>query len=62
VATEVLEFGKQFHEAVLEPELYKSKLASGDSLYTLFRYRISEMAKSARENALLKILLNDPML
>lgn len=60
VAAETLEFGRQLHEAILEPEVYQRNLTVGDSLYWLFKYRISEMAKSARNNALLKLFLNDP--
>ncbi len=48
---ETLEFGQQLHAAILEPELYAPGIG---------HEKINEMVKSAKRNALLMLMLNDP--
>ncbi len=69
VKKETLDFGKQFHEAILEPEKYKLKLEAAMAMpykspehdsYKANRFKIASMAQAARKNAILMNLLNQP--
>jgi hypothetical protein len=55
-----LEFGKQLHEAVLEPEKYAYKLSINAPFYQEYKDKVKGMAASARGNLLLKFLLDNP--
>jgi len=63
VKRETLEFGRQLHEAVFEPEVYNFKLSQPLQFpqYQTHRHKVATMAKSARNNALLKYLLDNPL-
>ena len=50
---DTLKFGQQLHAAILEPWAYVSDPKS--------KHKIEEMVKSARRNALLMLMLNDPL-
>jgi hypothetical protein len=56
---DAFEFGRQFHEAVLEPEKYKLNLLLHKS-YDEYKWTIREMVKSVKKNALLTKFLSDP--
>jgi hypothetical protein len=56
VSEDTLEFGRQFHEAILEPEKYRSRITEPGYIKNIFR--IKEMVKVARENVIIKMALN----
>jgi hypothetical protein len=69
---ETLEFGKQFHESVLEPHKYNDFLSlalenqhngagTWVEWYIKNRHKVAAMSKSALNNALLKFLIDSPL-
>lgn len=56
-----LEFGKQLHESVLEPEKYFFNLASDKSFYKKYKDKVSAMTAGARGNLLVSFFLNNPL-
>lgn len=54
---ETLDFGKQLHEAVLEPEKYEKNLLLFPDDYEKNKYKIKTMADAARSNAILAGML-----
>lgn len=54
---ETLDFGRQLHEACLEPEVYNSKLGLPNYIKNV--HKIDSMAKAVRNNAVFKIFLDD---
>jgi hypothetical protein len=59
VSQKALDFGKQFHQAALQPEEYQKILLS-DQSYKDNRHKIHEMVKALNENSLFVDLLNAP--
>ncbi len=57
---EAFEFGKQFHEAVLEPDKYETNLKVNPK-YEEFKFKIAAMKRAALENSILSSALNDPL-
>jgi hypothetical protein len=56
---EALDFGKQFHQAVLEPEKYSEALKT-DPSYKKNEHKIKEMVKACMDNSFLCELLSAP--
>lgn len=54
---DALDFGKQFHEVVLEPEKYEENLKN-DPSYQKHKHKIAEMKKAAMQNPVLSIALS----
>lgn len=55
---ETLEFGRQLHQAILEPRKYAMQLACNPD-YKANRHKIANMAKAAHGNAILDLYLKD---
>lgn len=55
---DTLDFGSQLHEAILEYQVYLSKIMLPE--YQANKHKVLEMTKSAIKNSLLALFLNDP--
>lgn len=58
VKKETLEFGRQLHEAVLEPSKYEANLLSKPE-YKINQFKIAALCRAAMGNDLLRMLLAD---
>jgi hypothetical protein len=59
ISQDALDFGKQFHQAVLEPEKYEEALKT-DPSYKKNEHKIREMVKACKKNSFLCELLAAP--
>jgi hypothetical protein len=57
---ETLEFGRQLHQAVLQPELYALNLKLYPAAYEPFRYKVKALADACRKNKYLMYMLIQP--
>ncbi len=58
---ETMEFGRQLHQACLQPVQYAAALARKESVYyDLFKYKIQSMKAAVYKNEIFKMLYFDP--